>query len=386
MTIRTWKLATLGGLAVTTALAGLAHAADEPIKLGLILAQTGPLADSFGIPTTEGALLAIEQINAAGGVDGRLLEGVVRDDRTQVQGAVIAFQELARDQALVAVIGPTMSGQAMAARPIINQNTLPELSVAYGPSLVKENFTYFYRVGPGLDTGNQALLAGIQKRFGDGQKLAIISATDAGGVEGAEDAAKRAGDYGMTVVASEKYKYGDTDLTAQLTRIKASGATVLLSLTQGVLTNAMVRGIRQLGIENLTVIGPNGLADAQSAALAGDLLNGVVFWDYVCMDDPNNAAVAKLRADYEAKYPGKPLSPGAVNGFDMVRIVAAGLKDVVADGKPVDRTALNDQLTNLTFEGIGTTYEFTPEWHNGPHLDRIPLCTYENGKRLPWGN
>jgi len=383
MTLRSWKYALLGGIAASISIVASAHA-DDPIKLGLILAQTGPLADSFGIPTSEGALLAIEQINAAGGVKGRMLEAVVRDDRTQIQAAVTAFQELARDSSLVAIVGPTMSGQAMAARPIINQNTLPQLSVAYGPALVREDFTYFYRVGPGLDTGNQALLAGIQKRFGDGQKLAIISATDTGGVEGAEDAVKRAPDYGMTVVANEKYKYGDTDLTAQLTRIKASGANVLLSLTQGVLTNAMVRGIRQLGIEGLTVIGPNGLADAQSASLAGDLLNGVVFWDYVCMDDPENEAVAKLRSDYEAKYSGKPLSPGAINGFDMVRIIAAGLEDAIEGEGAVDRKALNEQLTNLTFEGIGTTYEFTPEWHNGPRLDRIPLCVYQDGKRLPW--
>jgi branched-chain amino acid transport system substrate-binding protein len=372
------------GAAAIGLLAGPAMAAGDPIRVGIVEAQTGPLADAFGIPTMEGALLALEQINAAGGIKGRQLEPVVRDDRTQVQGSVIAFQELARDPAVVAMIGPSISGGGMAVRPIINQNTLPELSISYGPALVKGDFTYFYRVGPGLDTGNQALLADVQKRLGSGQKLAIIASTDAGGTEGADDAVARASQYGMTVVANERYQYGDTDLTAQLTRVKAAGATVLLSLTQGVLTNAMVHGIKQLGMDKITVIGPNGLADAQSASLAGNLLNGVVFWDYVCLDDTSKPAVAKLREEYAARFKGKELSPGVVNGYDMMRIIAAGLEKVVDGSAPVDRKALNAQLTHMTFDGIGTQYVFTPEWHNGPTLERTPICTFQDGKRIPW--
>ena len=79
------------------------------------------------------------------------------------------------------------------------------------------------------------------------RELATLSISDAGGVEGATDAANRASQYGMTVAAQERYTVGDTDLTAQLTRIKASGATVLLSLTQGVSTNAVVRGCANSG-------------------------------------------------------------------------------------------------------------------------------------------
>ncbi len=241
-----------------------AQSPSEPIKIGIIQSQTGALADAFGIPAWEGATIAMDEINASGGIGGRKIEAVIRDDRTSIQPTVLAFQEIVRDPGVLAIIGPSSTGGSMAVRPIINESKIPELAFSYGPALTIENFQYFYRVGASLATGNEALLNAAKKARGEGQKLAVLSLTDAGGTEGAEDAAKRAPGFGMTVVASEKYKYGETDLTAQLARIKASGATVLLSLTQGGASNAMIRAVKQLGIQGLLIIGPNGLADAQS--------------------------------------------------------------------------------------------------------------------------
>jgi branched-chain amino acid transport system substrate-binding protein len=249
--------------------------------------------------------------------------------------------------------------------------------------LTRENFDYFYRVGPSLDMGNQALLNAVKMARGDGQKFATLSLSDAGGTEGSEDAVKRAPGFGMTVVTNEKYKYGETDLTAQLTRIKASGATALLSLTQGIASNAMIRAVKQLGIQDLMIIGPNGLADGQSQSLAGDLINGVVFWDYVCLDDPENKSVPVLKAAYEERFK-KPMSPGVVNGYDMMRMLGVALQSLTDDKQPITRESLNSKLTNITFDGIGTRYAFTPDWHNGPRLEQIPLCTYHSGKRVPW--
>lgn len=376
----TWLLgATAGALLGASA---QAQPATGPIKIGIVQSQTGALADSFGIPSTEGALLAMEQINAKGGIGGRKLEAVQRDDRTAIQPTVIAFQELVQDPAILALIGPITSGAGMAVRQIINDNTIPQLSIAYGTALTQSNFKYYYRVGPSLETGNQSLLSAVQKHRGDGQKLATLALSDAGGTDGAKDAASRASTYGMTVVASESYKYGDTDFTTQLTRIKASGATALLSLTQGIATNAMIRAVKQLGMTDLMIIGPNGLADAQSQALAGDLLNGLVFWDYACLDDPDNKALPELRKEYEARFK-KPLSNGVINGYDMMRMVGAGLSALSDEKKPLTRDGLNEKLTHLVFAGIGSKYEFTPDWHNGPRLEQIPMCTYQGGKRLP---
>ena len=359
------------------------EAEEAPIKIGIVQAQTGALADSFGIPTAEGALLAMEQINARGGIGGRKLEAVSRDDRTSIQPTVIAFQELIRDPDLLAIIGPSTSGAAMAVRQVIDQTKIPELSIAYGTALTQSDFAYYYRVGPSLETGNQALLNAIQKHLGDGQKLATLALADAGGTDGARDAAGRTSTYAMTAVDSEQYKYGDTDFTAQLTRIKSAGATALLSLTQGIATNGMIRAVKQLGMDTMMIVGPNGLADAQSQTLAGSLINGVVFWDYACLDDPANKNLPMLKQAYEARFK-KPLSNGVINGYDMMRMVGASLQSLADAKQPLTREGLNDKLGHLTFDGIATRYEFTPEWHNGPHLSQIPLCTYKDGQRLPW--
>ncbi|MCB8883784.1 ABC transporter substrate-binding protein [Acidisoma cellulosilytica] len=371
---------------MVTALAFLplsAMAQKEPIKIGIVQAQTGALADSFGIPSAQGAILAMEQINARGGIDGRQLVAVSRDDRTSIEPTVIAFQELVRDPDLLAIIGPSTSGAAMAVRQIIDENQIPELSIAYGTALTASNYSWYYRVGPSLETGNQALLAAIVKHLGKGQRLATLALADAGGNDGARDAKRRAPSYGMTAVDSEDYRYGDTDFTAQLTRIKSSGATALLSLTQGIATNAMIRAVEQLGMDKMMIVGPNGLADAQSQALAGNRLNGVVFWDYACLDDPANQNLPALKRDYLARY-NKPLSNGAINGYDMMRMIGVSLQSLADENKPLTRANLNDKLDHLSFDGIGTNYRFTSEWHNGPHLEQIPLCTFQNGKRIPW--
>ena len=331
----------------------------------------------------QGVQLAIDEVNARGGIKGRMLEAVIRDDRSQIQGSVVAFQELARDPAIAAIFGPALTGAAMAVRPIINENTIPQFSLNYGPGLVAKEFTYYYRMSPALDIGNGAVMRAAQKKLGDGQKLAILSATDAGGVEGAADAVQRAPNYKMTVVAQEKFQYGETDYTTQMTRIKASGATVLLSNTQGIATNAMIRAARQLGIlEQLTIIGPSGLADAQSVELAGNLLNGVILWDYVCLDDTSNKKIPPFVEAYGKKFKGA-ISPAVFNGYDGTKIIAAGLEQVVDGDKPIDRKLLNAALNKTKYEGFASNYEFTTEWHNGPREEEVRLCTYKDGKRLP---
>ena len=90
-----------------------------------------------------------------------------------------------------------------------------------------------------------------------------------------------------------------------------------------------------------------------------------------------------LKTAYEARFK-KPLSNGVINGYDMMRMVGASLQSLTDEKHALTREALNEKLTHLTFDGIATRYEFTPEWHNGPHLAQIPLCTYKDGARLPW--
>ena len=373
-------------IALCVLLAGAAPAQERPsIKIGGVLPQQGPLADSYGIPPMQGIELAIDEINAKGGIKGRKLEAVFRDDRTQIQGSVAAFQELARDPTIAAIFGPALTGAAMAVRPIINENSIPQFSLNYGTGLVKEEFTYYYRMSPSLDTGNTALLAAAERKLGKGQKLAILASTDAGGQEGAADAAAQASKFNMTVVAQERFQYGETDFTSQLARIKASNATVLLAITQGIATNAAVRAARQLGIlDKLLLIGPSGIADAQSVELAGNLLNGAVLWDYVCIDDPSNARILPFVEAYKAKFKSDRISPAVMNGYDAIKIIAAGLEQVVDGDKIIDRKALNAVLNKTKYQGFATLYEFDEKWHNGPRLEQVALCTFQDGKRLPF--
>ncbi len=105
-----------------------------------------------------------------------------------------------------------------------------------------------------------------------------------------------------------------------------------------------------------------------------------MFWDYACFDDPANTKIPTLRASYEQRYK-KPLSTAVISGYEMMGMIGASLKALAAEKKPLDRAGLNEKLNAITFDGIGTRYTFSSEWHNGPRLNDIPVCTYQSGKR-----
>jgi branched-chain amino acid transport system substrate-binding protein len=355
----------------------------KPIKIAIVVSQQGGLADSWGIPTMQGAELATSIVNDEGGIKGRPLQLVIRDDKGEIQGTVTAFQELLRDKEIVAFIGPATSGAALAVRPIINQAKIPEFAAVSGSAVATKDFEYFYRVQPSNEIGLKALFRFARTKW-QSKSLGVLASTDAAGVEAAGDAVRFAPEYGLTLVANEKYQIGDTDLTPQLTKIKSAGADLLFIFTQGVSTNAVVRNMRQLDMTNIHLIGPNGLADAQAMELAGPLLEGVAYYNFMCADEPKPGLQQQVAERYLARFK-RALSPGAIGGFDSIMILRAGLEKVATENSQVDLAALNNTLNTLTVDSAGGVYKITPDWHNGPRADEIQICTVKGGKHIGYG-
>src|ERR1700751_1645720 len=173
----------LAGLMVV--LTCLGHA-TEPLKIGVVAALTGPLAES-GLYRIQGVKLAVEEINKAGGLLGRQIELVIEDDQTTNPGVVLAFSKLAGDKDIPGLIGPTLSTQIHAIAPDIQRLGKPVMIGGSDPRLTHMGNPWLFRCRPN-DLYSARVIADYGVNTLGKKKWAIVHSTDAFGRKTAKEA------------------------------------------------------------------------------------------------------------------------------------------------------------------------------------------------------
>ncbi len=231
--------------------------AAEPIKIGALFAVTGPAA-YLGEPERNTVKMVEEQVNAAGGINGRPLEIIVEDTEGDEAKAVMKAKKLITQDQVIAIVGPTRSGTTMAVIPIIEKAELPMVSCAAAEDIVKPVKKWVFK-SPQSDADAVRVIYEKIKAMGL-SKVAIVSGTTGFGAAGREQLKKLAPEYGMTIVADETYGPKDTDMTAQLTKIKTT----------------IIKNRKQLGI-TIPLFQSHGFGNIKFAQDAGDAADGVLF-------------------------------------------------------------------------------------------------------------
>ena len=215
------RLCAAFGIAFAIVLPTAIHAAD-PIKIGMIAPLTGPIADAgrYGV---QGAKLALEEVNKAGGVLGRQLELVIEDDQSLNPSTVLAFSKLTDDKDIIAFLGPTRSTQIQSIAPSVKQAGRPVMIGGTDPSLTLAGNPWFSRFRP-----NDTYTARVMSDYGlnklGKKKWAIVHATDAFGTNAKTlftEALKR---QGVEPVMVEGQPNNSPDYTAVALAVKQSGA------------------------------------------------------------------------------------------------------------------------------------------------------------------
>jgi branched-chain amino acid transport system substrate-binding protein len=339
--------------------------AGGPIKIGRMEALTGPLAGTTRDRTAE---LAVEQINAAGGVKGRPLELVVVDSLGTAPGAVAALERLLDDKDIVAVIGPVFSSQIQAMLPAINQGGRPVMigGAAYGLTHSGSRWVFRCRPHDGISAQVIAQFVAEDLKL---KKPAVVHTNDAFGT-GARDlivpALKARGAEPVLVQAHEPRA---TDFAPVATALKQSGADGLVTyMTVPADVGALAKQIRQQGL-SLTWIGSASLTTAEARRVAGEALHG----SYAAADfhpEANPQAKAFVAA-HQAKYGTEPPAFGWM--YDAVLILAEAIKRA-PDLKPESlRSAI---LSIKGFPGAEGEYTFD---ENGDGLDHYHVVKNEGG-------
>jgi len=344
-------------------------APSTPFKVGVAGPMTGDYA-TYGKSHKEGAEIAMEELNAAGGVNGGQVSLELGDDLGDPKQAVLVAQKYIDDSELVVVDGHQFSGATIAAGAKYETAGLPMISPSATNPDITDLGAYIWRICM-TDAVQGEGLANYSVMTLNKQKIAIMyDNSDYGrGLADAYDAAVKAA--GGAIVGKEQYATGDTDFKAQLTKLKGTGPDLLFLSGYYPEGSKIAQQARELGMD-VQMLGSDGYASDELPKLGGAAVEGMLvstFFDYT-KEDP---AVKKFVDAYKAKYGGGNPDWFAANSYDVVMLAAQAAKNA---GKN-DRTAINDALGSIgTYQGIAGPVTFDA---NGDVIKPLQIVVVQNG-------
>jgi branched-chain amino acid transport system substrate-binding protein len=312
------------------------HAAD-PIKLGEYASLTGKEA-GFGQTSHQGVVLAIEEINAAGGVLGRPLELVTEDNQTKPgESATVVKKLISRDK-VVALIGEVSSGRSLEAAPIAQQNKIPMVAPAATNPKVTQTGNYIFRVCF-IDPFQGTVMAKFAKQDLKVKRVAILSSVSNAYSLGLAKFFKETFTAGGGEIVTEKnLSEGDKDFRAQLTAVKAADVDAVYVPCYYTEAALIVRQARDLGL-TMPFFGGDGWEDEQLLKIGGEALNGCYYSTHFSAEN-TDPVVAAFTAKYKARWNNE--APGAFSalGYDAVYVIADAIKRAGGTEGPKLRDAL----------------------------------------------
>jgi branched-chain amino acid transport system substrate-binding protein len=357
-------------LGAVAALAFAVHAqAAEPIKVGLSGPFTGG-SSSMGVSMRDGVKLAVAEVNKNGGVLGRPIQLIERDDEAKNELGVQIAQELINKEHVVATLGFINTGVALASQRFYEEAEIPVINnVATGTAITGQfkkpdyDNNYIFRTSA-YDTIQAGMMVDEAIKNRGYKKVAILADSTNYGQLGREDLEKALDKAGVKAVAVEKFNIKDVDMTAQLLRAKESGAEALLCYGIGPELAQIANGRAKLGW-NVPMITAWPSSMQSFLDIAGANGNGVMMPQTFIEDMTLPKRKAFLEAYYKTYGVTKIPTPVAgAQGYDSVLLLAAAIKQAGSTDGPAIRAALENLKEKV--EGVVTTYDhpFTPEDHN----------------------
>ncbi len=358
----------------------------EPIKIAGIFALTGRAAH-IGTAQRDAVLIAIDEVNEQGGINGRKLEMVMEDTESDPTKAVMALKKILEAEDVVAIIGPTLTGTAMAMRGFIEQEGIPAFMHSGGDvileaplnkddptSLPKWTFKSPYKAADAMGK-----ICEYMSKHGI-KKIGFLYSNEGFGKDGLKNVQVQAPKYGVEVVAEEAFEPKDVDMTAQLTRINAKGVDGIIAWTVGPAMGIIPKNVKQLGIK-APLFECHGSGDPIFWKVAGEAGEGVmmpstkiVVADQLPDSDPQKKKIQAYVKAYREKFGSEPGTMVAY-GADAAYIVV----DAIKKAGP-DRAKIRDAIENTKgYLGISGIYNISPEDHNGLSMKDIVMIKATKG-------
>ncbi len=322
-------------------------AADAgPIKIGHYASLTGKDA-AFGVATRKGILLAVEELNAQGGVLGRRIEYLVEDIQSKQGESVTAVKKLISRDKVVAVLGANASSNSLEAAPICQNARIPMMAISSTNPKVTEIGDYIFRICF-IDPFQGAVLAKFAHTSLQAKRVALLTSTNSPYSIGLSSVLReRFKALGGEIVAEQKFTEGDKDFRAQLTAIRAAKPDVIAAT--GFYSEAALICLqaRSLGI-NVPFIGGDGWEAPQLVELGGKAVEGSYYSTYFSAEN-SAPEVQSFVQRYRTRWNNETPEGVSALGYDAMNLLAAALRR----NGTVDSRKLRDAIAaTRDFEGV----------------------------------
>jgi branched-chain amino acid transport system substrate-binding protein len=346
---------------------GIATAADE-IRIGFTPPITGVHA-AGGSLQVKSINLALKEINAAGGVNGKKIDLRIIDNQSTNPGALAALQKAVEQEKVLAMVGCLYSTQVMATADATKNYGIPTIIGATNVNITKQGNPWLFRVRPDDSVAAGAMVKYI-KEDTKLTKIGLIHDADAFGTGGADLVEKYAKEAGLTVVRREKCTTAAKDFTAELLAMKNAGAQILVFYGHEEATALLQRQMRQIG-SPFKFLGSPSAASKDSLNLAKEAAEGI--WavvDFVPGQSKENKSYADAyKKEYNAEFDSL-----SVWTYDGLKILVNAIKKAGEDRAKIREAILATQ----GYQGAQGTFSFTP---NGDGLSEVSIVQIEKGQQ-----
>ena len=355
----------------------------ETLKIGALLAVTGP-SSFLGGPEARTLEMLVEQVNAKGGINGNKVELLLKDTAGNPEKAISLAKQLLEEEKVLAVVGPSSSGETMSVKKIFEDAKTPLLSCAAAEVIVNPLASWVFKT-PQNDSSAAIKIFMEMNKLGI-SKIAVLVDNSGFGKAGKEQLQRIAPEYKIEVVEAEVYDAKATDLSAVVAKIKANAAV------QGIINwsvvpaqSIVVKNIRQAGWQ-VPIFQSHGFGNIKYVEAAGAAAEGVIFpvgrllmADLLPEGHPQKALLVQYIKDYEGKFKETASAFGGY-AYDAFMILEKAIR-VGGNDKAKVREAI-EGLKNIP--GTSGIYTFSATDHNGLDLDAFEMMTVKNGKFVPY--
>ena len=357
-------------VAIIAVIWGTKERKPEIIKIGGILPLTGDAAQ-WGIPPRNGAQLAVDEINAKGGVAGKRLVLTVEDTRCEPKEGVSAFSKLLAEQDIKIVLGGVCSSVTLAVAPLAERNHILLVSPASTNPKITSAGDFIFRVIPSDDLRGKVFAEYLFNDLKIG-RVAMLYINNEGGVGNKDTFEERFTQLGGQIEIEEAYQQNATDLRSQLTKVKSSEAEAMLVVSYPKDTILVMKQARELDIGKPLYFQTEAVEDPNVLREAGAAAEGAT---YILPASAEGEITERFARLYEQKYDKKP-ELFAAEAYDIIYLVAAAIE--AYPEKVVSAELIRDYLYTIKdYMGVSGTITFD---ENGDVIKPMAIKTIVNGQ------
>ena len=337
--------------------------AESTYKIGGIFSSTGR-ASFLGDPEKKTMEMLVDEINAAGGIDGHPLEAIIYDSEGDPAKAVSAVNKLIHKDKVLAIVGPSTTPTTLAIVNFVERAQVPLISCAAGVAITSPVKPWVFKTA---QSDLLAVAAVYQHMQAKGiKKIGVLTVSNAFGESGKHQLLSQASQFGLEVVQTESFGAKDTDTTTQLTKIKSADPDAIVCWGTNPGPAVVAKNVKQLKME-IPLYQSHGVASPKFIELAGEAAEGIVLptgkilvTNLLPDGDTQKKILEKYEADYKNRYQANVSGFGGY-AFDAFQLLATALK-----GSDGDKNKIRSTLESIQ-DHVGVTgeFNFSAKDHNG---------------------